>query len=157
MEVLIITKNKNSTSDEVFHPLIDTAKSLGEKAYLLPINSKFGVYHEFQIGAFEPNSLDLVVKVPPPDSPDETKLIINSTSNYYELSASNQKFNMIRLAIVRCDDDELLFRFCKSYLYFQRDHQISYEGRHDRLLSFEKIVELNYQSRWYDNIGNFTS
>jgi hypothetical protein len=154
MEFLIIAKNKGATSDEVFHPLIDTAKLLAERAYLNPIRSVNGIYHEFQIGVFGPDSLNLVVYIHRPGSPDEMQLVIGENSNYFEISTS-QKFDVKRLGIVKCDDDELLFRFCNTYLTLRKDHQFSYYGRHDKILNFENIVKIKYEPHWYENINEF--
>lgn len=152
MELLIITENKNSTSDELFHPLIDTAKQLSEKAYLIPLSSGTGMYHEFQIGMFEPDSLDLVVNIPHPGSPDEMKLVVSDKSKYFEL-ATNQMFDVVRLAIIKCENDELLFRFCRTYLKLQKDHQISFEGRHDYVFKFEDIVGIEFEPYWYEKFN----
>jgi len=150
MDFLIITDNKKATSEEVFHPLIDTARSMGEKAWFYPMHSADGICsYEFQIGRFETDSLDLVVSIPMPGSIDEMKLVAADSSKFFD-PATNDGFDLVRLALITCYNDELIFRFCKSYLNFKRDHKISYEARQDKVFDFEKMDKVKYQPYWYE-------
>lgn len=149
MDFLIITNDKNATSEEVYHPLIDVAKLMGEKAYLYPVKGSVGIYHEFHIGTFENDSSDLIVNIPVPESMDEMKLVVNEVSQFYE-PAVDCHFDVKRLALIACDNDELIYRFCRVYLKLRKDHKISFESRCDKLFDFSNIAKIEYQPNWYD-------
>lgn len=148
MEFLIITENILESSNELFHPLIDTAKIMGKKAWFIPIKTKSVVVnYEFQIGEFEENSNDLVVYIPLHNSPDETKLV--KTSNLYNIS-TDINYDAIRLGLIKCDNDELIYSFCKIYLWLKPEHRISYGGRCDKLFDNKNIDKFNCKARWYE-------
>lgn len=153
MNFLIITENKDATSNEVFHPLMDAALQIGEQAHLIPIKSKFGVYHEFQIGSFEPDSLGLVVTIPEPKSTDEVRLVFNENYRTFD-QATELNFDFVRLALFESENEELIFNFCKAYLGVKHDHQICYEGMQDCIFNYSNISSIDFKPGWYTESRN---